>query len=146
MNAIAGRTTLKAKGSITNLAALDAIDATFDLEGRNLDELYKLLGVALPSTRPYKFRGQLNKRGKVWSTTRIQGVLGKSDISGALSFDQSAKVPLLTGKVQSKMLDFADLGPVVGLAPSASPSLSLFSPFSPKPAANPDGYWAALEK
>ena len=27
-----------------------------------------------------------------------------------------------------------------------SPSLSLFSPFSPKPAANPDGYWAALEK
>lgn len=120
VNAIAGRTTLKAKGSITNLAALDAIDATFNLEGRNLDELYKQLGVALPSTRPYKFSGQLNKRGKVWSTTRIQGVLGKSDISGALSFDQSAKVPLLTGKVQSKMLDFADLGPVVGLAPSAS--------------------------
>ena len=120
VNAVAGRTTLKAKGSITNLAALDAIDATFDLEGRNLDELYKLLGVALPSTRPYKFRGQLNKRGKVWSTTRIQGVLGKSDISGSLSFDQSAKVPLLTGKVQSKLLDFADLGPVVGLAPSAN--------------------------
>ncbi len=118
VNAVAGRTTLKAKGSITNLAALDTIDASFDLEGRNLDELYKLLGVALPSTHPYKFSGQLKKRGKLWSTSEIRGVLGKSDISGTLSFDQSVKVPLLTGKIQSKVLDFADLGPVVGLAPS----------------------------
>ncbi|MEO7400599.1 MAG: AsmA family protein [Polaromonas sp.] len=120
VNAVAGRTTLKAQGSITNLAAFGSVDASFDLEGRNLDELYKLLGVALPSTRPYKVRGQLAKRGKLWSATRIQGLLGKSDISGALDFDQSAKVPLLTGKLQSKMLDFADLGPVVGLAPSAN--------------------------
>lgn len=123
VNAVAGGTKLKAKGSITNLAALGAVDAAFDLEGRNLDELYKLLGVALPSTRPYKVSGQMAKRGKLWSATRIQGVLGKSDISGALDFDQSAKVPLLTGKVQSKMLDFADLGPVVGLAPSANAAI-----------------------
>ncbi|NML84742.1 AsmA family protein [Polaromonas sp.] len=120
VNAVAGRTSLKAKGSITNIAELEAIDVSFDLEGRNLDDLYKLLGVALPATRPYKFRGQLNKRGKIWATTRIEGMLGKSDISGALSFDQSSKVPLLTGKVQSKILDFADLGPVVGMVPSGN--------------------------
>ena len=120
VNAVAGRTSLKAQGSITNIAELEAIDVSFDLEGRNLDDLYKLLGVALPATRPYKFRGQLNKRGKIWAATRIEGMLGKSDISGALSFDQSSKVPLLTGKVQSKILDFADLGPVVGMVPSAN--------------------------
>lgn len=120
VNAVAGRTTLKAKGSITKLAALGEIDANFDLEGRNLDELYKFLGVALPSTRPYKVSGELSKRGKLWSVTRIKGLLGKSDISGALDFDQTGKLPLLSGKVQSKVLDFADLGPVVGLTPSAT--------------------------
>jgi uncharacterized protein involved in outer membrane biogenesis len=119
MNAVAGRTSLTAKGSIANLAELGGIDAAFDLQGRNLDELYKLLGVVLPSSPPYKLRGKLAKHGKVWAASQIQGVLGRSDLSGDLRFDQSAAVPLLTGKVQSKLLDFADLGAVIGLAPSS---------------------------
>ena len=119
VNAIAGRTSLKAKGSIANLADLAGIDATFDLQGQNLDDLYNLLGVVLPSTPPYKLRGKLDKQGKLWAVSQIQGMLGKSDLSGALSFDQSAAVPSLTGKVQSKVMDFADLGPVIGLVPSS---------------------------
>lgn len=118
VNAVAGKTSLKAKGSVSNLAELAGINATFDLQGRNLEELYKLVGVVLPSTPPYKVRGKLARHGKVWAATQMQGVLGGSDINGALSFDQSAAVPLLTGKVQSRLLDFADLAPVIGLAPS----------------------------
>ena len=64
VNAVAGRTTLKAKGSIANLADLEGIDATFDLQGQNLDDLYTLLGVVMPSTPPYKLRGKLDKQGK----------------------------------------------------------------------------------
>jgi len=122
VNAVAGKTSLKAKGSIANLAELAGVDASFDLQGRNLEELYKLLGVVLPSTPPYKLRGKLAKHGKVWAASQIQGVLGSSDLSGALSFDQSAAVPLLTGKVQSKLLDFADLAPVIGLPPPEGPT------------------------
>lgn len=122
VSAVAGRTRLKAKGVITNLAEFASVDATVDLQGRNLEELYRLLGVVLPSTPPYKLRGKLVKNGKVWAASQIQGVLGKSDLSGALSFDQTAAVPMLTGKVASKLLDFADLGPVIGLAPSGSSS------------------------
>ena len=118
MNAVAGRTRLKAKGSIANLAELAGIDATFDLQGQNLDDLFNLLGVVLPSTPPYKLRGKLDKQEKLWAVSQIQGVLGKSDLSGALSFDQSAAVPFLSGKMQSKVMDFADLGPVIGLVPS----------------------------
>lgn len=122
VNAVAGKTSLKAKGTIANLADLAGVDASFDLQGRNLEELYKLLGVVLPSTPPYKLRGKLAKHGKVWAASQIQGTLGSSDLSGTLSFDQSAAVPLLTGKVQSKLLDFADLAPVIGLAPPAGPT------------------------
>jgi uncharacterized protein involved in outer membrane biogenesis len=120
LSAVAGRTSLKAKGSIANLAEFASVDAMVDLQGRNLAELYKLLGVVLPSTPPYKLRGRLLKNGKLWAASQIQGVLGKSDLSGNLSFDQSAAVPMLTGKVASKVLDFSDLGPVIGLAPSTS--------------------------
>ena len=121
VNAVAGRTSLKAKGSITDLANLARIDATFDLQGGNLDDLYGLLGVVLPSTPPFKLRGKLDKKDKVWSVSQLQGLLGKSDISGALRFDQTSAVPLLTGKVQSKVMDFADLGPVIGIVPRENP-------------------------
>ena len=117
LNAVAGRTSLKAKGSIENLASLAGVDATFDLQGQSLDDLYNLLGVVLPNTPPYKLHGQLEKKGKLWALGQIQGVLGKSDIAGSLSFDQSVATPLLSGKLQSKMLDFADLGSVIGMAP-----------------------------
>jgi uncharacterized protein involved in outer membrane biogenesis len=124
INAATGKTTLRAKGSIENLQEFSGLDATFDIEGRNLEELYKLAGVVLPSTPPYKLRGKLSKLGKVWTAREMQGVLGSSDIAGVLSFDTSAALPLLTGKVQSKVLDFADLRPVVGLPVKSSSTVA----------------------
>ena len=124
VTAVAGTTSLKATGSIDHLAELSGIDATFDLHGKNLQELYKLLGIVLPSTPPYQLHGKLDRHGKVSAVSQIQGVLGKSDISGDLSFDQSAAVPLLTGKVRSKLLDFADLGSVIGGVPAAGKASS----------------------
>lgn len=115
VNAASGNTTLKAKGTIENLQELSGLHASFDIQGRNLEELYRLAGVVLPSTPPYKLRGRLDKQGDVWSARQIQGVLGSSDLSGDLSFDTSTAVPLLTGKVQSRLLDFEDLRPVIGL-------------------------------
>ncbi len=115
VNATAGRTTLKAKGTVQNLTELAGLSASFDLQGKNLEELYGLLGVVLPATPPYKLSGQLDKSSDVWAATKIRGVLGSSDLSGVLTFDNSSAKPLLTGKVQSKVLDFEDLRPVIGL-------------------------------
>ena len=119
INAVVGRTTLKAKGSITDLVELAGVDVTFNMQGRNLDELYKLSGVVLPSTPPYKVRGKLIREGQSWIASQMQGTLGSSDVSGQLTFDQSAAVALLTGKLQSRLLDFEDLGPVIGMKVSA---------------------------
>ena len=82
INVTAGQTSLEAKGSITDLANFAGVEAKFNLQGRNLDELYRLLGVVLPSTPPFKLRGKLDKKNKVWSVTALQGLLGKSDLSG----------------------------------------------------------------
>ena len=120
IRASAGRTTLQARGSIGNLAALDQLDANFDLKGQTLADLYKLLGVVLPDTRVYAIKGHLSKQGHVWNASGLQGRLGQSDLSGDLVFDRSARLALLSGKLQSKSLDFEDLGPLVGVPTDAS--------------------------
>ncbi len=115
ISAAAAHTTLKAAGTVDNLATLDGANGSFTLQGANLSELYKLLGVVLPETPRYQVRGQLNKDGDVWKVSRINGKLGNSDLAGDLGFDRSQPVPMLTGKLQSKALDFDDLAPLVGL-------------------------------
>jgi uncharacterized protein involved in outer membrane biogenesis len=106
---------------VTNLSEFGSIDATFELQGRSLEDLYKLVGVVLPGTPPYKLRGQLNKQGQSWAVSQINGVLGKSDLTGALTFNNTKPVPSLTGKVQSRLLDFEDLGPMIGLSSDNAP-------------------------
>ncbi len=118
VDALVGLTRLKVNGTITDLNELSGVDVSFDMQGRNLDELYKFTGVVLPSTPPYKMHGKLVRQGNTWVASQMQGTLGSSDVSGSLTFDPSAEVALLTGKLQSKLLDFEDLGPVIGLAPS----------------------------
>ena len=120
VKASAGRTSLQAKGSIGNLAALDGLDVNFDLKGRTLADLYTLLKVVLPDTPPYELRGHLGKQGKVWKVGAIKGQLGESDLSGDLAYDTSGALSLLSGKLQSKSLDFDDLGPLIGVPTGAS--------------------------
>lgn len=120
VKASAGRTSLQAKGSIGNLAALDGLDVNFDLKGRTLADLYNLFRVVLPDTPPYALRGHLGKQGEVWKVGAIQGRLGESDLSGDLAFDTSGALSLLSGKLQSKSLDFDDLAPLIGVPTGAS--------------------------
>ncbi|MGK6309590.1 AsmA family protein [Variovorax sp. DT-64] len=118
IDAAAGHTRLKAKGTVAELARLDGVDAHFDLRGRNLGDLYGLLGIALPQTSPYALSGNLRKRAKLWEAAGLQGKLGLSDIGGDMKFDQSQKVPFLSGTLRSRVMDMDDLGPLIGLPPT----------------------------
>jgi uncharacterized protein involved in outer membrane biogenesis len=132
IHAVAAHTMLRASGTVGNLATLDGANASFTLQGANLSELYKLLGVVLPATPRYEVRGRLSKEGKVWNVSQINGKLGNSDLAGQLSFDRSHAVPLLTGKLQSKALDFDDLAPLVGLPeqPRSAAALPQLAPLA----------------
>jgi AsmA family protein len=115
IDAAAGATTLRARGAIASLATLDGANAVFDLKGRNLSDLYKLVGVVLPSTPQYTLHGQVTKRGESWQVKDIRGKLGNTDLAGELAFDRAQKVPHLAGKLKSNWLDFADLAPLIGM-------------------------------
>lgn len=113
--ATAANTTLRAKGSIARLATLDGANASFSIQGKDLQELYQLLGIVLPATPRYSLQGHLAMAGDVWHIREINGKLGNSDLRGDLAFDRRQAVPLLTGKLESRALDFDDLAPLVGL-------------------------------
>jgi uncharacterized protein involved in outer membrane biogenesis len=115
INAVAGSTSLRATGTLASLATVDGANASFELRGANLADLYRLVGVVLPETPRYALNGHVTRQGPVWNVTRIRGRLGQSDLGGELAYDRSQAIPLLTGKLQSKVLDFDDLAPLVGL-------------------------------
>ncbi|MES2979644.1 MAG: AsmA family protein [Pseudomonadota bacterium] len=122
-----GQTRLAANGSLTNLSQLGGIDASVELQGRSLEDLYHLLGVVLPGSPAYKLQGKLKKEGLVWNVQGLKGRFGNSDLAGDLVFDRSRDVPRLAGKLQSARLDFEDLGPMIGVTPG-SPTPKRSSP------------------
>ncbi|MCZ2498031.1 AsmA family protein [Xylophilus sp. Kf1] len=118
VKASAGQTRLNAKGSIGNLTTLEGIDTEVQMQGQNLADLYQLIGVVLPDTPPYALKGRLRKQGDAWDVAGLQGKLGSSDLGGHLRYEAGEKKGKLSGEVQSRLLDFNDLAPVIGLAPT----------------------------
>ena len=138
VRATAGATQLRARGSVANLAALDGADVDFHLQGEDLGQLYKLVGVVLPNTPKYSFAAHVSKQGEVWNVRAIDGHLGRSDIAGDLAFSQAGQRPSLQGQLRSKMLDFEDLGPLIGMkddpaARKAAAQVAAATPAGKKP-------------
>src|SRR2546422_8726612 len=109
-----GGTAVKAKGTITNVAQLTALDLTIDIRGQTMSELYDVIGIALPETTPYVTRGRLVKGDHMLRYEKFSGTVGESDIAGTLQFDLGGKRAYMHGAVESKVLNLADLGPLVG--------------------------------
>ncbi len=122
VQASAGQTRLKAAGTVTQLAALEALNLNVELQGPSLRDLDRLVDAVLPATRPYRLKAHLEKNGEVWRLQGVQGVLGRSDLAADLVFDRSGAKPWLKGKVQSRRLDFEDLGPLIGADPAPRPA------------------------
>jgi uncharacterized protein involved in outer membrane biogenesis len=120
IDATAGQTHFDAKGTIGSLATLENISADVRMRGQSLSDLYGYLGVVLPTTPPYAVRAHVEQQVGLWKVTGLQGKLGSSDMSGDLQYDQRQKVGKLSGSLVSERLDFNDLGPIVGMAPSAT--------------------------
>jgi len=109
-----GDTTIKLDGRITELVGLSGIDTKIELSGRSMDDLYWIIGVALPSTSAYTTSGRLVRDGRLIRYEEFTGKVGESDLAGTFQFDSSGARPMMTGDLVSKVLNLADLGSLVG--------------------------------
>jgi len=123
IRATAGRTRAHARGTLLDPLRLRDFNLQFALSGQNLDDLYPLLGIALPPTPPYSLDGRLTRDLKddktSWHYNGFKGRVGDSDLAGDATFVTGGKRPFLRGRFVSRRLDFDDLAGFIGAAPKS---------------------------
>ena len=114
----AGSTHVLAKGDITKPFNLGLFETQLSVSGTDLNRLYALTGLTLPNTPPYKISGHLTRNGQRFDFKKLNGRIGDSDVSGDLFVLTGRERPYLEADLQSRRLDFDDLGSLVGAAPA----------------------------
>lgn len=131
VSARAGSLQAFAEGVLDNPKTLDGLDFQVRLRGRSMADLFALTGLLLPATPAFETSGHLigslQPRKAVWEYQKFQGKVGQSDLSGSLRYSSGQPRPQLVAQLKSRQLRLADLGPVVGAAPSGSDAASVTS-------------------
>jgi len=121
VRARAGATRAHARGTLLDPLRLRDFDLQFELAGQDLEDLFPLVGVALPPTPPYRLEGRLTReidgQRSTWHYDDFTGVVGESDLGGNAAFTTGGERPLLEGDLHSSLLDFDDLGGFIGAPP-----------------------------
>lgn len=117
LDARAGRTRASATGTLTNPFRFQTFDLQMNLAGQDLEELYPLLGLALPPSPPYRLEGRLRRNGELWRYEGFKGGVGDSDLSGDVQVDTSGERTMFTAQLLSRKLDFDDLAGFLGAPP-----------------------------
>ena len=119
LRASAGATRARARGTVTDPIRLGDFDLQMALSGRNLEDLYPLVGVALPPTGPYSLDGRFTRDGATWHYDDFSGKVGDSDLGGSASVTTGGERLMFRGNLHSSRLDFDDLAGFVGAAPES---------------------------
>ncbi|NHZ35591.1 AsmA family protein [Massilia rubra] len=119
-----GKTHIEVEGTVTKPTRLAALDLRLKLSGASMARLYTLTGVLLPETPAFRtegrLTGELGETSSRWVYDKFTGKVGSSDIAGRLEYRTGKPRGKLSGTVASKLLQFADLGPLVGADSNAS--------------------------
>jgi AsmA family protein len=111
----AGTTRVSVEGTMADVVRLQAVDVQLRIAGQTLASLYPFLLLPLPASPPYDFRGHLVRKGNRYAIEDLSGRIGITDVAGSGAYVDQQPRPLLTAKLRSKLLNLADLGPVIGL-------------------------------
>ncbi|HYD57311.1 MAG TPA: AsmA family protein, partial [Burkholderiales bacterium] len=109
-----GATELAVDGTVTGIIGLQHVDAKIELAGRSLDDLYEIIRVALPRTSAYRTAGRLLREKDLVRYEDFTAKVGESDLAGYIEVNMSGERPFMKGDLHAKVLNLADLGPLVG--------------------------------
>ncbi len=119
-----GATEIALTGTITDPTSPDAIDMRLWIIGPNMAQLYPIVGVVLPDTSPYatvgRLTGHFHPRRSLLRYEDFTARVGGSDLEGTLTYKSGEPRATLTGEVDSTLLQFKDLGTLIGAHPAAA--------------------------
>lgn len=113
-----GKSTLSAKGTLTNPRRISALDVQLKIAGASMAQLFPFSGIVLPDTPRFSTAGRvvgsLARDNFHLRYEKFTGQVGDSDIGGTLEYLRKKPRPLLRGEVVSNRLNLKDLGALVG--------------------------------
>lgn len=118
MDVVSSTTHVTADASILHPFNLGELSGNVTFKGANLADLYYLTGIAFPRTGPYHLAAGFSRDGTTYRLMNMAGTVGNSDLEGEMTVDARTGRPYLSANIQSRRLDFVDLGPLIGGAPS----------------------------
>ena len=111
--------TIDVSGTLPAPTVIEGADLRIAVKGRNLQTPFKLLGVAVPATRPYALAANLTKTGSTFDFDRLTGRFGGSDIAGELKISRpDGKRLRMDGDLHTRVLSILDVGPFIGYSPA----------------------------
>ena len=122
VRASAGATHAHARGTLVDPLRLGDFDLQLALSGQDMEDLYPLLGLALPPTPAYDLEGHFFRDGTTWHYDDFSGRVGESDLAGDANVDTAGARPYLRADLASNRLDLDDLGGFVGAPPGTGAS------------------------
>jgi uncharacterized protein involved in outer membrane biogenesis len=118
INIAMGATKILVDGTFKDPINLTGVNATLNIAGHNMADLFYLTAIPLPITPPYTLQGRLTKSALVWGYSDFKGKVGASDLGGNLSYDTSSERGFLKADLVSNLMDIHDLGGFIGMVPS----------------------------
>lgn len=110
-------TVMDVAGTLPGVTELEGSRLHMDVRGRDIADLFSLIGVALPETRRYRVTSALTKAGNEWRFTGLKGRFGDSDVAGKLTVAMTEPRIRLTSEIATDTLDIVDAAPFIGYNP-----------------------------
>lgn len=111
---------MHARGAMA--APLDADHMTLDVtaRARDLKLIDAVIEAGLFRTQPVVLSAHVRREPNRWLIDRLDGRIGRSDLSGTLTVDKATERTRIDGTFQSRQLDFDDFAADEGLAKAAA--------------------------
>lgn len=119
LHANAARTAIDVSGTLRGPTELEGADLRVAARGRNIADLFSIIGIAVPETRAYRLTSALTKSGNEYRFTGLKGRFGSSDIAGKVTVANAEPRLKLTATLATRRLDIVDAAPIIGYNPDA---------------------------
>ncbi len=104
-------------GTLPALTEIENVPLAVRASGRNLDELLRIIGVAIPETRHYALTATLVQSGNDYRFTHLAGTFGDSDLAGRFTITAKEPRTYIWADLHTRSLDIVDVAPFIGYNP-----------------------------
>jgi AsmA family protein len=110
-----GGVRLEFEGTVSEIYDQRRIKGAVVVSGPSLAVLGELVGSVLPTSPPFRLKGDVDNEGGVWHANVADARIGSSRLAGHFAFEPDARPrPRLSGELRGQRLALVDLGPAFG--------------------------------